>query len=41
LPFRKLAVNTDEKNFIVYSSLLIPPILVLLIGGIVLWYRRN
>jgi ABC-type uncharacterized transport system involved in gliding motility auxiliary subunit len=41
LPFRRLSVNTDEANFITYSSLLIPPILVLLIGGIVLWYRRS
>ncbi len=40
-PFRRLAVNRDQANFITYSSLLIPPIVVLFVGGIVWWYRRS
>lgn len=39
-PFRRLAVNPDEANFINYSSLALPPILVLVIGGIIWWRRR-
>jgi ABC-type uncharacterized transport system involved in gliding motility auxiliary subunit len=39
-PFRRLAVNPDEANFINYSSLALPPILVLIIGGIIWWRRR-
>ena len=40
LPFRRLAVDPEQANFIRYSSLAIPPVLVLLIGAIVWWYRR-
>jgi ABC-type uncharacterized transport system involved in gliding motility auxiliary subunit len=40
-PYRRLVVNNDEVNFITYSSLIIPPILVLLVGGIIWWYRRT
>ena len=39
-PFRRLAINPDEANFINYSSLALPPILVLIIGGIIWWRRR-
>jgi ABC-type uncharacterized transport system involved in gliding motility auxiliary subunit len=39
-PFRRLAVNPGEANFINYSSLALPPILVLIIGGIIWWRRR-
>jgi ABC-type uncharacterized transport system involved in gliding motility auxiliary subunit len=38
-PFRKLVVNEDQNNFITYSSLALPSVLVLLIGAIVWWYR--
>jgi hypothetical protein len=38
--FRRLAVNPGEANFINYSSLALPPILVLIIGGIIWWRRR-
>ncbi len=38
-PFRKLVVNEDQTNFITYSSLALPSVLVLLIGAIVWWYR--
>jgi ABC-type uncharacterized transport system involved in gliding motility auxiliary subunit len=38
--FRRLAVNQSETNFINYSSLALPPILVLIIGGIAWWRRR-
>jgi ABC-type uncharacterized transport system involved in gliding motility auxiliary subunit len=41
LPYRRLAVNSEQSNFIVWSSLALPPILALLIGGIILWYRRT
>jgi ABC-type uncharacterized transport system involved in gliding motility auxiliary subunit len=41
LPYRRLVVNDDQTKFITYSSLMIPPILVLLIGGIIWWYRRT
>ncbi len=41
LSFRRLAVNRTESNFIEYSSLALPPILVLLIGGIIWWYRKS
>ena len=40
LPFRRLAVGPDQTNFINYSSLALPPLLVLLIGLVVWWYRR-
>jgi ABC-type uncharacterized transport system involved in gliding motility auxiliary subunit len=38
--FRRLAVTPDETNFINYSSLALPPLLVLIIGGIIWWRRR-
>jgi ABC-type uncharacterized transport system involved in gliding motility auxiliary subunit len=40
LPFRRMAVNEDQSNFITYSSLILPSAVVLLIGAIVWWYRR-
>jgi len=40
LPFRRLAVNPDQANFINYSSLVLPPLLVLMVGGIIWWRRR-
>ena len=40
LPFRRLVVNPDKSNFINYSSLILPPLLVLMIGGIIWWRRR-
>lgn len=39
-PFRLLAVNPDQANFINYSSLILPPLLVLMVGGIIWWRRR-
>jgi ABC-type uncharacterized transport system involved in gliding motility auxiliary subunit len=41
LPYRRLAVNSEQSNFIVWSSLALPAVLAILIGGIVLWYRRT
>jgi ABC-type uncharacterized transport system involved in gliding motility auxiliary subunit len=41
LSFRRLPVNATESRFIEYSSLALPPIIVLLIGGIIWWYRRS
>jgi len=41
LSFRRLPVNETQSNFIEYSSLALPPILVLLIGGVIWWYRRS
>jgi ABC-type uncharacterized transport system involved in gliding motility auxiliary subunit len=41
LSFRRLVVNDDQTDFITYSSLALPPVLVLLIGGIIWWYRRT
>ena len=40
LPFRRLVVNPDEANFINYSSLILPPLLVFIVGGIMWWRRR-
>jgi ABC-type uncharacterized transport system involved in gliding motility auxiliary subunit len=40
LPFRRLAINQDKANFINYSSLILPPLLVLMVGGIMWWRRR-
>ena len=40
LPFRRLAVNPDQANFINYSSLILPPLLVLMVGVIIWWRRR-
>jgi len=40
LPFRRLVVNPDKANFINYSSLILPPLLVLMVGGIIWWRRR-
>ena len=40
MPFRLLAVNPDEANFINYSSLILPPLLVFMVGGIIWWRRR-
>ncbi|HEX9976488.1 MAG TPA: GldG family protein [Dehalococcoidales bacterium] len=40
VPFRRLVVRPDEANFINYSSLALPPILVLIIGGVTWWHRR-
>jgi ABC-type uncharacterized transport system involved in gliding motility auxiliary subunit len=39
LPFRRLAVNEDQERFVQYSSLGLPPVIVLLIGAVVWWYR--
>jgi ABC-type uncharacterized transport system involved in gliding motility auxiliary subunit len=39
-PFRRLAINTDQVHLVTYSSLVVPPLLVLLIGAVVWWYRR-
>jgi ABC-type uncharacterized transport system involved in gliding motility auxiliary subunit len=39
-PFRRLVVRPGQANFINYSSLALPPILVLIIGGIIWWRRR-
>ena len=38
--FRRLVVRPGQANFINYSSLALPPILVLIIGGIIWWRRR-
>jgi hypothetical protein len=40
LPFRRLVVNPDQANFINYSSLVLPPLLVLIVGVIIWWRRR-
>ena len=40
LPFRRLVVNSQEKNFIDYSSITLVPFLVLTAGGIIWWRRR-
>ena len=40
LPFRRLVVNPQEKNFIDYSSITLVPVLVLVAGGIIWWRRR-
>jgi len=40
MPFRRLVVNPDDANFINYSSLILPPLLVLIVGGIMWWRRR-
>jgi ABC-type uncharacterized transport system involved in gliding motility auxiliary subunit len=39
-PFRRLVVRSGQANFINYSSLALPPVLVLIIGGIIWWRRR-
>ncbi|MFC2035344.1 GldG family protein [Chloroflexota bacterium] len=40
LPFRRLIVGQEAKRFIDYSSIGLPPLLVLVIGGIIWWRRR-
>lgn len=40
MPFRQLVLNPGQTNFLDYSSLVIPPVLVILIGVVVYWYRR-
>ncbi len=40
LPFRRLVVGPEQRDFIIYSGLGLPSILVLLIGAIVWWYRK-
>jgi len=39
-PFRRLVIGQDQFNMMKYSSLAIPPLVVLFIGAIVWWYRR-
>ena len=41
LAFRRMAINDSQSNFFKYSSVVLPPVLVLLIGGIIWWYRRS
>jgi len=40
MPFRRMALDPDKTNFINYSSLAIPPLVVLLVGAVIWWYRR-
>ncbi|UCH43734.1 MAG: GldG family protein [Dehalococcoidales bacterium] len=40
MPFRRLVVNPQEKNFIDYSSIALVPFIVLVAGGIIWWRRR-
>ena len=39
-PFRELVVNTRERDFIKWSSWLVPPTIMLVLGIIVWWRRR-
>ncbi|MBI4296015.1 MAG: GldG family protein [Chloroflexi bacterium] len=40
LPFRQLVVDPSQANFMRFSSIVLLPLLVLLIGGIIWWRRR-
>ena len=40
VPFRELVVNQRERNFIKWSSWLVPPI-IMLIFGVIAWWRRR
>ena len=40
IPFRELVVNTRERDFIKWSSWLVPPWLMILMGAYVWWRRR-
>ncbi len=40
VPFRELVVNQRERNFIKWSSWLVPPIMMLIFGVIAWWRRR-
>ena len=40
VPFRELVVNTRERDFIKWSSWLVPPLLMILAGAYVWWRRR-
>ena len=40
IPFRELVVNTRERDFIKWSSWLVPPFLMILAGAYVWWRRR-
>ena len=40
IPFRELVVNTRERDFIKWSSWLVPPLLMILAGAYVWWRRR-
>ena len=40
VPFRELIVNTRERDFIKWSSWLVPPTIMLILGIIVWWRRR-
>ena len=39
-PFRELVVTTREINFIKWSSWLLPPGLMLILGSVIWWRRR-
>ena len=40
IPFRELVVNTRERDFIKWSSWFLPPVVMVVLGGIVWWRRR-
>ncbi len=40
VPFRELVVNQRERNFIKWSSWLVPPVIMLFLGVFVWWRRR-
>lgn len=40
LPFRRMVLGADQFNMMKWSSLAIPPLVVMIIGLIVWWYRR-
>jgi len=40
VPFRELIINTREKDFIKWSSWLVPPSIMVLLGVLVWWRRR-
>ena len=40
LPFRRLIVGPEASTFIMFSSIVLPPLLVLITGGIIWWRRR-
>ena len=41
LPFRRLIVGSEAANFIKYSSIGLLPLLILIVGGIIWWRRRQ
>jgi ABC-type uncharacterized transport system involved in gliding motility auxiliary subunit len=39
-PFRRLVVTQGQKNFILYSSMLMLPAIMLVVAGVIWWRRR-